>query len=116
MNLQKLIDQLVDSLGFSDDEKKEISNDLIEAIATKFIVELSESGEDVSGLTKAIESKDQQEISNAFDNISKSPENSQILEKITVSTISNWTDSILPSIADDKQQKAFEILKNLKQE
>jgi len=116
MNLENLIDQLVDGLGFSDGEKNEIKIDLINAIATKLILELSESGKNVIELTKAIESKNQQEISNAFDGLSKDPENSQALDKISVSTISDWADSVLPSIADDRKQKAFEILTSLKQE
>ena len=113
MNLLLFLNQLVEAFGFTDEEQEEVVKDLSNVISIKFAAEISESGQDVSGLTKAIESGNKQDLIQAFNELAKKPGNDQLMDKITIDVISSWTESVLPNLSPEEQLKATDAMKRL---
>ena len=115
MNTEDLINPIVEEVGFSGEDKKEVVLDLVNMVNTKLMIDLSSDDSyqaEFAELKELEEKKDLVAIGSKMEMLSQRPDFINRYKNAFTEVIKDWLVSIAPSLSEDKKS---EIVKKLKQ-
>ncbi len=108
MNFTDLIEQFIETVGFSEEEKEQISLDLKRVIAAEFLIVVMDqhpSHEDTTLLRKKLDQDNSEEPGRIISDIFRNQEFSADLKEITRNTLESWLADLEPALSDAQKQQ-----------
>lgn len=117
MQLEQLISDIVKDMGFSEEDKEEVTQDLVLAINARMLQDMSEDARYTSLLDelKQLESSDDfAAIEAKLSELSMDEEYAVKLKAAFTEVIKDWMESVSQSLSQEKRDEIVQKLKTTK--